>query len=98
MYGSTSGMQNGDKTIDKLRLKVQKHHFSYHIQWLSKGDKLQVHHKCLVNYSIAGRYRDQISCDVVRIDTNILLGGPCIYDSGIVNEPKADTYNFIKDG
>jgi hypothetical protein len=63
--------------VEKLNLKTEAHSHPYKLQWLRKGNDIQVTKKCLVQFSIGKNYQDEVMCDVVPMDAcHILLGRP----------------------
>ena len=63
--------------VEKLSLKTKPHPHPYKLQWLKKGNDIQVTKKCLVQFSIGKNYKDEALCDVVPMDAcHILLDRP----------------------
>jgi hypothetical protein len=66
-----------ENMVQKLPLKTEKHPKLYKLSWLEKGKCVQVDQRCLVNFSIGEKYRDEVWCDVVLMDAcHLLLGRP----------------------
>ena len=88
-----------DTMVQKLPLKTEKHPQPYKLSWLQKGKSVQVDQRCLVNFSIGNKYRDEVWCDVVPMDAcHLLLGRPWQYDRKVVHDGFKNTYSFEKDG
>jgi hypothetical protein len=61
--------------VQKLPLKTEKHPKPYKLSWLEKGKCVQVDQRCLVNFSVGEKYRDEVWCDVVPMNAcHLLLG------------------------
>jgi hypothetical protein len=85
--------------VEKLNLKTEAHSHPYKLQWLQKGNDIQVTKKCLVQFSIGKNYQDEVMCDVVPVDAcHILFGRPWQYDRKTVHNGLKNTYSFVKDG
>ena len=85
--------------VQKLPFKTEKHPQPYKLSWLQKGKSMQVDQRCLVNFSIGNKYRDEVWCDVVPMDAcHLLLGRPWQYDRKVVHDGFKNTYSFEKDG
>jgi hypothetical protein len=85
--------------VEKLNLKTEPHSHPYKLQWLKKGNDIQVTKKCLIQFSIGKNYKDEILCDVVPMDAcHILLGRPWQYDKRAFHDGFKNTYSFEKDG
>jgi CTP:phosphocholine cytidylyltransferase-like protein len=66
-----------ENMVQKLPLKTEKHPKLYKLSWLEKDKCVQVDQRCLVNFSIGEKYRDEVWCDVVLMDAcHLLLGRP----------------------
>nr|GEY34704.1 hypothetical protein [Tanacetum cinerariifolium] len=63
--------------VKKLQLKTEDHPHPYHLTWLDKKKEFKVSKRCLVQFSIGEKYKDEVVCDVVPIDSCHLL--LCIY-------------------
>lgn len=59
--------------MDKLKLETSPHLNPYQLSWLKKGSEVKVSKRCLVNFSIASKYKDKVWCDVVTMDACHLL-------------------------
>ncbi|XP_024020183.1 uncharacterized protein LOC112092147 [Morus notabilis] len=85
--------------VTKLGLKIEKHPKPYNIRWLQDGGCMKVTKRCLVSFSIGKNYKDQIWCDVMKMDAcHLLLGRPWKYDRHILHDGHLNTYSFTKDG
>ena len=66
-----------EEVIQKLGLKAEQHPHPYKLGWLKKGGKVKVTKRCLVSFLVGQKYKDQVWCDVVAMDTcHLLLGRP----------------------
>jgi hypothetical protein len=85
--------------VEKLNLKTEPHSHPYKLQWLKKGNDIQVTKKCLIQFSIGKNYKDEVLCDVVPMDAcHILLGRPWQYDKRAFHDGFKNTYSFEKNG
>ncbi|GJS56056.1 putative reverse transcriptase domain-containing protein [Tanacetum coccineum] len=85
--------------VEKLQLKTQDHPHPYHLTWLDKKKEFKVSKRCLVQFSIGEKYKDEVVCDVVPMDAcHLLLGRPWQYDRKTVHDGYKNTYTFYKDG
>lgn len=73
--------------VKKLGLSVHKHPRPYLLQWLSDTEgELRVTKKVKVPLTI-GRYQDEITCDVLPMDSShILLGRPWQFDRRVLHD------------
>ena len=82
--------------VDRLQLKVQKHHRPYFARWLMSGDQVQVWYACPVTFFVGEDYTDTVWCNVVPMDScDILLGRPWMYDKNGTNGMRDNTYTFM---
>ncbi|GKD11728.1 putative nucleotidyltransferase, ribonuclease H, partial [Tanacetum coccineum] len=78
---------------------TEKHPHPYKLSWLNKGKSIQVDQRCLVNFSIGEKYRDEVWCDVVPMDAcHLLLGRPWQFDRQTVHDGLKNTYAFVMNG
>ncbi|KAH7682941.1 Zinc finger CCHC-type protein [Dioscorea alata] len=67
--------------VDKLQLKTKDHPHPYRLTWLEKKKEIKVSKRYLVQFSISGKYKDEVMCDVVPMNAcHLLLGRPWQYD------------------
>lgn len=84
--------------VDKLSLLSLKYLRPYNLQWLNKHGEIKVIKQVKVLFTI-GKYKNQITCDVVLIHAkHLLLGRPSLYDSLVVHDGFIDWYKFITNG
>jgi hypothetical protein len=82
-----------------MPLKTEKHPKPYKLSWLEKGKCVQVDQRCLVNFSIGEKYRDEVLCDVLPMDTcHLLLGRPWQFDRKVHHDGFKNTYCFELNG
>jgi hypothetical protein len=82
--------------VHKLRLETKRHPTPYRLEWLTKGNRVTVSKRCLVSFSIGAKYRDNVWCDVINIETcHLLLGKPWKYSKAAINDEAKNTYNFM---
>jgi hypothetical protein len=66
-----------EEVVRKLGLETKRHPTPYRLEWLTKGNEVTVSKCCLVSFSIGAKYRDNVWCDVVNMETcHLLLGKP----------------------
>jgi hypothetical protein len=58
-----------EEAVCKLRLETKRHPTPYRLEWLTKGNEIMVSKRCLVSFSIEAKYRDNVWCDVVDMET-----------------------------
>ena len=74
------------KVVDKLGLSTISHAKPYKLQWLSKESEIMVNKQVLITFTI-GKYKDEVSCDVMPMKTtHILLGSPGQYDRHVLHD------------
>ncbi|KAH7679182.1 Acid proteases protein [Dioscorea alata] len=84
--------------VEKLQLKTEDHPHPYGLTWLEKKKEIKVSKRCLVQFSIGGKYKDEVMCDVVPMDAcHLLLGRPWQYDRKTLHDGYKNTYSFVKD-
>ncbi|XP_047326853.1 uncharacterized protein LOC124930564 [Impatiens glandulifera] len=85
--------------VEKLQLKTENHHRPYKLSWLRKGNEVKVNNRCLVQFSIGEKYKDEVWCDVIPMDVcHLLLGRTWQFDRKTQHDGFKNTYTFIKDG
>ena len=85
--------------VKALNLPTTKHTNPYKLGWVCKGIESKVAELCKVSLSIGTVYAEEITCDVIDMDTcHILLGRPWQYDRDITYRGKANTCSFIWHG
>jgi hypothetical protein len=85
-----------EQAVQKLKLSTEKHPNPYKLSWLQKGSEITVSQRCLITLSIGSNYKDDIWCDVVRMDAcHILLGRPWQYDRSVQHDGRKNTYSFV---
>ncbi|XP_075086249.1 uncharacterized protein LOC142168965 [Nicotiana tabacum] len=87
-----------EKMVSKLDLSTKLHLYPYSIEVGDDDDGLEVTRQCLVSFSIGKIYKDQIWCDVVKMDVcHLLLGRPWVYDKCAKYDEDLNTYSSTKD-
>eukprot|EP00268_Persea_americana_P063065 TRINITY_DN8139_c0_g1_i3.p1 TRINITY_DN8139_c0_g1~~TRINITY_DN8139_c0_g1_i3.p1 ORF type:complete len:177 (-),score=19.39 TRINITY_DN8139_c0_g1_i3:51-581(-) len=82
--------------VDRLQLKVWKHHRPYFVRWLMLGDEVQIQYACPITFSVGEDYTNTVLCNVLPIDScDILLGRPWMYDKNDTNGMRDNTYTFM---
>ena len=68
------------EAVKELKLQVEKHRHPNTIGWIKTIEKIEVNEHCKVSFSI-GKYRDEVYCDVVDMDTcQLLFARPWQFD------------------
>ncbi|XP_039118850.1 uncharacterized protein LOC120254982 [Dioscorea cayenensis subsp. rotundata] len=84
--------------VDKLLLKIKDLQHPYGLTWLEKNKEIKVSKRCLVQFSIGGKYKEKVMCDVVPMDAcHLLLGRPWQYDRKTMHDGYKNIYSFDKD-
>ena len=63
------------EVVEKLGVNTEAHPKPYKFTWLKKGGEVTVSKRALISFSIGAKYKDQVWCDVVTMDTCHLLWG-----------------------
>jgi len=80
--------------VSKLGLPTIPHPRPYSLQWLKKGNEVQVIKQALISFSI-GNLRDEVLCDVLPMDAcHFLLGRSCQFHNDAIHNGKSTTYSF----
>ena len=62
--------------VDRMKLPTQTHPKPYKLQWLIENDEVEVTKQVVMNFSI-GKYRDEVICDVLPLQSyHMLFGRP----------------------
>ena len=81
--------------VDKLKLATLKHPKPYKLQWLNDSGEIRVTKQVLVSFSI-GKYKDEVTCDVVPMNAgHILLGRPWQFDRHVTHDGYTNRYSFV---
>ncbi|XP_026439174.1 uncharacterized protein LOC113337805 [Papaver somniferum] len=95
--GSTENYVSS-KLVEKLGLPVTLHPKPYSVGWINSSSTQQIHHQCLVKFSLP-RYSDYVLCDVINMTAaSLLLGRPWQYDIRVVHNCYENTYTFVHEG
>ena len=80
--------------VRKLGLNTIPHPQPYALQWLKKGNEVQVTQQALISFSVAN-LRDEVLCDVLPMDAcHLLLGRPWQFDKDVIHNGRSNTYSF----
>jgi hypothetical protein len=85
-----------EEAVHKLGLETKRHFAPYQLEWFTKGNKVTVSKCCLMSFSIGAKYKDNVWCDVVDMETcHLLLGKPWKYDKAAIHNETKNTYSFM---
>ncbi|XP_070042719.1 uncharacterized protein [Nicotiana tomentosiformis] len=88
-----------EEMVTKLSLETEVHPKPYKVGCLQYGGGMKVTKRYLASFSIGKIYKDQIWCDVVKMDAcHLLLRIPWQYDKRAFHDGYRNTYSFIIDG
>ncbi|GJV17113.1 putative CCCH-type zinc finger family protein [Tanacetum coccineum] len=59
--------------VEKLQMKTEDHPHPYHLTWLDKKKEFKVSKRCLVQFSIGEKYKDEIVYDVMSTNACHLI-------------------------
>ncbi|XP_048627208.1 uncharacterized protein LOC125595466 [Brassica napus] len=94
LTGSCTNVASAE-LVEKLGLQVFKHPKPYLLQWINDEGGLKITKQVKVLLSV-GKYQDEITCDVARLEaSHILLGRPWQYDKRSVHDGFTNRYTFI---
>nr|XP_034570750.1 uncharacterized protein LOC117835509 [Setaria viridis] len=80
--------------VDKLGLKLLKHPYPYHVQWLNNSDSIKIAHRVKIPFKI-GEYIDIVECDVALMTVcHMLLGRPWQYDRSSLHCGRTNQYTI----
>jgi len=98
MNGGSCANVASKTLVQKLKLSVSPHPSPCTIQWLNQGKCLQISSRCLLSLFVGKSYKDEISGDIVPMDTcHVLLGHPWLFDRNVMHDGCLNTYTFTKD-
>jgi hypothetical protein len=61
--------------VKKLGLNTKMNHKPYSLNWIRKYHKFLITNKCIIKFAITSKYVDEVTCDVVSLETcGIVLG------------------------
>uniref|UniRef100_A0A0D2ZT55 CCHC-type domain-containing protein n=1 Tax=Brassica oleracea var. oleracea TaxID=109376 RepID=A0A0D2ZT55_BRAOL len=64
-----------EDVVNKLKLTTELHPCPYKLAWLDKKTDLMIARRALVSFSIGGKFKDQVQCDIAPMDAcHLLLG------------------------
>ncbi|XP_024010454.1 uncharacterized protein LOC112085470 [Eutrema salsugineum] len=76
--------------VDKLGLEKTKHPSPYRLKWLNDTMEVRIAEQVVVPFSI-GKYRDQVTCDVVPMQAgHLLLGRPWQFDKETMHNDRTN--------
>jgi len=80
--------------VSKLNLPTIPHPWPYSLQWLKKGNEVQVTKQALIPFSV-GNLKDEVLCDILPMDAcHLLLGRPWQFDREAIHNGRPNTYRF----
>jgi len=95
--GSSENMVAED-VVNKLKLTTKLHPCPYKLAWLDKKTYLMITRRALVSFSIGGKFKDQVQCDVAPMDAcHLLLGHPWMFDHRVQPDGYLNTYSLRYD-
>jgi hypothetical protein len=66
-----------EEVVKKLGLNTKMHHKPYSLNWISKDNKFPITKQCIIKFEITSKYMDEVTCDVVSLETcGLVLGSP----------------------
>ncbi|XP_077237414.1 uncharacterized protein LOC143879114 [Tasmannia lanceolata] len=82
--------------VQHLGLQEASHPHPYKLAWLNNSNEVKVSTRCLVAFLVGNAYKDEVWCDVVRMDAcHLLLGLPWQYDRKAMHNRFSNTYTFF---
>jgi hypothetical protein len=85
--------------VKKLGLNTKMHHKPYSLNWIRKDHKFPITKKCIIKFVITSKYVDEVTCDVVSLETcGIVLGSPYLYDHKEIFYREQNQYHLTKEG
>jgi len=80
--------------VSKLNLDTMTHLRPNTLQWIRKGNVVEVFKQTLAHFSIS-EYRDEVLCDVLPMDAcHLLLGRHWQHDKDVIHHGESNTYSF----
>jgi hypothetical protein len=96
--GSQSNLIS-EEVVKKLGLNTKMHHKPYSLNCISKDYKLPITKKCIIKFAITSKYVDEVTCDVVTLETcGMVLGNPYLYDRKEIFYRDQNQYHLFKKG
>jgi hypothetical protein len=97
-----SGSQSdliSEEVVKNLGLNTKMHHKTYLLNWISKYHKFPITKKCIIKFAITSKYVDEVTCDVVSLETcGMVLGIPYLYDKKEIFYGEHNQYHLTKEG
>ncbi|KAJ0622866.1 putative transcription factor interactor and regulator CCHC(Zn) family [Helianthus annuus] len=73
--------------VTKLSLPTDPHRYPYDIQWLNQRQGICVISRVLLSFTIGQKYKDDIWCDILPMDScHVLLSRPWLFDRRVTHE------------
>jgi len=80
--------------VSKLGLPTAPHPRPYSLQWLKKGNEVQVTKQALITYSV-GNLKDEVLCEILPMDAcHLLLSRSWQFDWDAIHNGRSNTYHF----
>jgi hypothetical protein len=88
-----------EEVVKRLGLNTKMHHKSYSLNWIRKDHKLLITKKCIIKFRITSKYVDEVTCDVVPLETcGMVLVNPYLYDRKTIFYKEHNQYHLFKKG
>jgi hypothetical protein len=87
------------EVVKNLGLNTKMHHIPYSLNWISKDHKFPITKKCIIKFEITSNYVDDVTCDVVPLETcGMVSGSPYLYDHKTIFYREHNQYHLFKKG
>jgi hypothetical protein len=99
IYSGSQSSLISKEVVKKLGLNTKMHHKPYSLNWISKDHKFPITKQCIIKFSITSKYVDEVTCDVVPLETcGMVLGSPYLYDHKAIFYREHNQYHLTKEG
>ena len=87
------------KMVQKLGLEIISHPNPYQLCWLQGEIEIKISKRCLVSFSLANNYKNEVSYDIVPMNVcHLLLDRSWLYDKRVLCDGFKYTYSFMING